>query len=99
MRYLRLYCAVVLLVAATTAAADDPTVTISDTVWPEGDGSTEGYVTFTLSHEVDYEVGVSIRLYTPPQINDYYANIRFDCGTCRIPAHATSAQMKFLITG
>jgi hypothetical protein len=101
MRHFRLYCAAVLLVAATAAAADYPTVTISDTVWPEGDGSTEGYVTFTLSEPYNQDVGVSIRLYTPPLINDYYANIRFDCETtpCRIPAGATSAQMKLKIDG
>jgi hypothetical protein len=100
MKPFRLFCAVFLLVAATAAMADEyPTVAISDTVWPEGDGATEGYVTFTLSQPYQYDIGVSIRMYTPAQINDYYANVRFDCGTCRIPAGSTSAQLKILIDG
>lgn len=91
--------AVLLLVAATAAAADYPTVAISDTVWPEGDGSTTGYVTFTLSEPYAYDILTSTRLYTPPQLDQYWASIRFDTSTCLIPAGQTSCQATLLIEG
>lgn len=99
MHRLRLSFAVFLLLAAMTAAADYPTVAISDTVWSEGDGATEGYVTFTLSEPYAYDIGTSTRLYTPPQINEYWANIRFDPSTCHIPAGETVCHTKLLIEG
>jgi hypothetical protein len=90
---------VLLLLAASAAAADYPTVAISDTVWPEGDGATAAYVTFTLSAPYDYAIGVSARFYTPPQLDQYWASIRFNPGTCTIPAGQTACQMPLLIDG
>jgi hypothetical protein len=99
MKRFLLQFAVLLLLAASAAAADYPTVAISDTVWPEGDGATEGYVTFTLSEPYAYDIGTSTRLYTPPRLNEYWANIRFETSTCLIPAGQTSCQAKLLIDG
>ncbi|HKR63760.1 MAG TPA: Calx-beta domain-containing protein [Thermoanaerobaculia bacterium] len=84
---------------ATLAHAARPTITISDTVWPEGNGQTDAYVTFTLSEPYAYDIGISPRIFQPAQINEYWANIHFDCGTCRIPAGETVAHMKLIIDG
>jgi hypothetical protein len=99
MKRLCLQFAILLLLAASAAAADYPTVAISDTVWPEGDGATEGYVTFTLSAPYAYDISTSTRLYTPPQLDQYWAHIRFDPSTCLIPAGETVCHTKLLIEG
>lgn len=99
MKRLALQFAVLLLVAASAAAADYPTVAISDTVWPEGDGASAGYVTFTLSEPYQYDIRTSIRLYMPPQLDQYWANIHFDPASCLIPAGQTTCQAPLVING
>jgi hypothetical protein len=100
MNHLRLQFAVLLFVGAfTAAAADYPTVAISDTQWPEGDGTSNAHVTFTLSEPYQYDILIRVVLGAPPRINDYWAYLHYDAGTCRIPAGETEGRWEFVIEG
>lgn len=78
-----------------------PAISVTDTVWPEGDGNTEGHVTFTLSHAFPRDIHVDADLAPPPpQERDRGWNlVELEPGWHVIPAGATELQLKFFITG
>jgi hypothetical protein len=100
MNHLRLQFAVLLFLGAfTAAAADYPTVAISDTQWPEGDGTSNAHVTFTLSEPYQYDILIRLSLREAPQGGDYWAYLHYDIGTCLIPAGETEGRWEFVIDG
>jgi len=75
-------------------------MTFGDTVWPEGDGVTEGYITVKLSAPYSEDIPLAFRLYQPVDTNDWWASIRLGCSApCKLAAGQTEAKVPLIITG